>query len=71
MSSNGSSGGRFGFPFPSSVIPAFSHALDMAGGGGWRVVLSLIACQVVLKGKNHQRSGAGGLWMLRQETSTR
>ena len=36
MSSNGSSGGRFGFPFPSLVIPAFCHAFDMAGveGGG-------------------------------------
>ena len=49
MSSNGSSGGRFGFPFPSSVtIPAFSHAFDMGGGGGWEVVVSLTAYKVVL-----------------------
>ena len=53
MSSNGSSRGRFRFPFTScsSVIPAFSHPFAMGG-----VVLSLAACRVFVKDKNQRGS---------------
>ena len=54
----GLQGEDLSFPSHSSVIPAFSHSFAMGGGG---VALSLTACQVVLKDKNHRRSGAGGI----------
>ena len=44
MSSNGSC---------SSGTSAFSHAFAMAWGGGREMALSLTACQVVVKDKNH------------------